>query len=91
MLARSPGNAIANAVPMRTQEGVARMYNAANLISRPPSFFPRYSGVRPIIRPATNTAMIARTRMPYNPEPVPPGAISPNPMSTIVTMPPIDV
>ena len=34
-------------------------------------FLPRYSGVRPIIRPAMNTARIAKTSMPYSPEPTP--------------------
>ena len=28
------------------------------------SFLPRYSGVRPTIRPATNMAMMANTTMP---------------------------
>ena len=62
--ARSPGRAIAMPVPISTIAGVVRMYSEANFISRPPSFLPRYSGVRPTIRPATKTAMIARMRMP---------------------------
>ncbi len=32
--------------------------------SRDSIFLPRYSGVRPTIRPATNTAMIANSSMP---------------------------
>ena len=35
-------------------------------------FLPRYSGVRPIISPAANTATIANNRMPNSPEPGPP-------------------
>ncbi|WDT80339.1 MAG: hypothetical protein MPW14_00570 [Candidatus Manganitrophus sp.] len=33
-------------------------------ISKASIFLPRYSGVRPIISPAMNTAMIANTSMP---------------------------
>ena len=58
------------------------------MISRAPIFLPRYSGVRPTIRPATNTVITARTRMPYRPEPVPPGATSPSIMFTIGMPPP---
>ncbi len=50
-------------------------------------FLPMYSGVRPTISPATNTVTMARTRMPYMPAPIPPGAISPSAIS-ISTMPP---
>ena len=35
-------------------------------------FFPMYSGVRPTMRPARNTAMITKTIMPYMPLPTPP-------------------
>jgi hypothetical protein len=35
-----------------------------SFISRASIFLPRYSGVRPTIRPATNTAMIANISMP---------------------------
>ncbi len=86
--ARSPGSAIATPVPISTMLGVVRMYSEANFISRPPSFLPRYSGVRPTIRPATNTATTARISIPYRPEPVPPGAISPSIMLKIVRPPP---
>src|SRR5258706_4718849 len=79
---------IATAAPTRTSAGVVSRYSDANLISREPSFFPRYSGVRPTINPATNTVMTARINMPYNPEPVPPGATSPSIMFSIVTVPP---
>ena len=60
------------------------MYSEASLISRAPIFLPRYSGVRPTISPATNTAMIASTSIPYRPEPMPPGATSPSIMLKIV-------
>ena len=42
-----PGRAIAIAVPTSTSAGVVSRYSEANLTSRPPSFLPRYSGVRP--------------------------------------------
>ena len=51
--------------------GMARIEIAAAVTSRRPSFLPRYSGVRPTISPARNTAMIASTRMPYSPAPDP--------------------
>ena len=38
--------------------------NIASFISLGPIFLPRYSGVRPTIRPAMNTARIAKTSMP---------------------------
>ena len=37
---------------------------AAIFISNASIFLPRYSGVRPIISPATNTAMIANMSIP---------------------------
>src|SRR5262245_38078427 len=40
------------------------------------------------IRPATNTVMTARISIPYRPEPVPPGAISPSIMFSSVIAPP---
>jgi hypothetical protein len=64
------------------------MYRLASFISRGPIFLPRYSGVRPTMSPATNTAMIAMTRMPYKPAPTPPGAISPSIMFSIAIPPP---
>jgi hypothetical protein len=33
-------------------KGVARVYNVMNLVSRGPIFFPKYSGILPIISPA---------------------------------------
>src|SRR5512143_3658256 len=88
MAARCPGSAIASPVPTSTTTGMVRKYSDANLISRAPIFLPRYSGVRTIINPATNTVITASTRMPYNPEPVPPGATSPVIMFKISTAPP---
>src|SRR5262245_42696661 len=85
---RGPGSAIATAVPISTNAGVVRKYREANFISLAPIFLPRYSGVRPTISPATKTVSTARTRMPYRPEPVPPGATSPSIMLNIVMPPP---
>src|SRR4029077_2465576 len=67
MPARWPGIAIAMAVPSNTISGVVRKYAEASLISRGLIFFPRYSGVRPTIRPATNTVITGRVGMPYRP------------------------
>ncbi len=83
--------AIAMPVQISATAGVARMYSAAYFISAGRTFLPRYSGVRPTIRPATKTVTMARMSMPYRPEPVPPGAISPNMMSSSAMPPPIAV
>ncbi len=40
------------------------MMSAAIFISYISIFLPRYSGVRPTMSPAMNTAMMAKTRMP---------------------------
>ncbi len=88
MPARWPGIAIATAVPVSTSSGVIRKYVAASFISRGVIFLPRYSGVRPTIRPATKTVITARTSMPYKPEPTPPGATSPSCMLNNKTIPP---
>src|SRR5580704_2350673 len=73
---------------VRITTGSVRKYSAAYFISAGRIFFPMYSGVRPTIRPATNTVTMARTRMPYMPAPTPPGAISPSAMSNSVIPPP---
>src|SRR5260370_39043844 len=65
-----------------------RPASIANFISRTSSFLPRYSGVRPTINPATNTAMIATTRKPYSPAPTPPGQMQPASKLNIGTIPP---
>ena len=49
----------AMAVPTSTSSGVTRMATAVIFISYASIFLPRYSGVRPIIRPAMNTASTA--------------------------------
>src|ERR1017187_9170860 len=41
-------------------------------------FLPRYSGVRPTIKPAMNTAKTANISIPYKPEPTPPKTTSPS-------------
>ena len=79
---------IAIPVPASTSTGVVRMYKDTSLISRPVIFLCRYSGVRPTMRPAMNTATIATMRIPYIPVPVPPGATSPSPMLKISRPPP---
>ena len=62
----------------------------AIFISKASTFLPRYSGVRPTIRPAMNTARIApMTSIPYRPAPIPPGVISPSSMLNSGTRPAI--
>ena len=46
--------------------------SAVSFISRPSIFLPRYSGVRPIIRPQINTARIAYMIIFISPTPLPP-------------------
>jgi hypothetical protein len=58
------------------------MAMATIFISKVSIFLPRYSGVRPIISPAMNTARMAKTSMPYRPEPTPPNTTSPSCIST---------
>ena len=48
------------AVPTSTSSGVTRIAIDAIFISYASIFLPRYSGVRPIIRPAMKTARIAK-------------------------------
>ena len=57
------GSASAAPVPSSTRVGMARMRDRRGVISRRPSFLPRYSGVRPTISPARNTATTASTRI----------------------------
>src|SRR5580658_6678771 len=79
---------IDNPAAVRITTGKVRKYKAAYFISVGRIFFPRYSGVRPTISPATNTVTMARMRMPYMPAPMPPGAISPSAMSNRAMPPP---
>src|SRR5277367_2097253 len=73
---------------VRMTTGSTRKYSAAYFISVGRIFLPMYSGVRPTISPATNTVIMASTRMPYIPAPTPPGAISPSAMSNSAMPPP---
>ena len=58
------GSTVASAVNPRYESGRQRMASMVIFTSRDSIFLPRYSGVRPTIRPATNTAMIANSSMP---------------------------
>ena len=77
-----------NAVPPNMHSGRISTASIASFTSRACTFLPRYSGVRPTISPATNTASSANTTMPYSPEPTPPGTTSPSCISSSSTNPP---
>ncbi len=62
--ARPAGSTVASAVKPRIDSGRQRMASIAILTSFDSSFLPRYSGVRPTISPATNTATMANSSMP---------------------------
>ena len=64
MPARPASVATATAVPISTTIGMTRTTSAAIFISKASIFLPRYSGVRPTISPAMNTAMMAKANMP---------------------------
>ena len=64
-----------------------RIASTASFISRPSIFLPRYSGVRPTMRPAMNTARMAKMSRPMMPTPTPPKTTSPSAMLSIA-MPP---
>ena len=64
------------------------MASMAILTSLASIFLPTYSGVRPTIRPATKTARITNSSMPYMPAPTPPMMISPSWMLISGIMPP---
>jgi len=86
----APGLAIAQvpnglileiAVKMRMISGKSEPRTASPASPRIPRFFlPRYSGVRPTIRPAMKTVSTTKIIMPYMPEPTPPKITSPNEM-----------
>ena len=82
---------IASPVPTRTSIGTAIVPITTSFTSRASIFLPRYSGVRPTIRPAMNTVRIANRSIPYSPEPTPPKITSPVIMFTSGTAPPIPV
>ena len=63
-------NDTAIAVPTFTSNGGIKTIKAAIFISKASIFFPRYSGVRPTISPATNTATMTKANMPYNRSPL---------------------
>ena len=52
------------AAPTNTTIGGIKMTNAAIFISKASIFLPRYSGVRPTISPATNTATMTKASNP---------------------------
>ena len=56
------------AANVSTANGIARMYSVTSFISDAWIFLPRYSGVRPTIRPAMNTASRALTSIPIKPD-----------------------
>jgi len=89
--ARPAGAITAIAVPMTTSAHGISTTRLAIFISCASIFLPRYSGVRPTISPAMNTATMAKASMPYRPEPTPPKITSPSCISHIGTMPPSGV
>ena len=62
--ATAEGRTAATAVQPRIMSGRHRMASIAILTSLASSFLPRYSGVRPTMRPATNIAMTTKIRIP---------------------------
>ena len=89
--ATAAGQRTAAAVPIRTATTGTRTATDAIFISKDSIFLPRYSGVRPTIRPATNTVTMAKMIMPYRPDPTPPKMTSPNCINHIGTRPPSGV
>src|ERR1700739_3039769 len=79
---------MAIASPVSTAHGAVSTVALTSFVSRGPSRLPRYSGVRPIIRPPRNTASRAMITRPYSPLPAPPGLTSPSIMFAIRTPPP---
>ena len=75
----------------RMLNAVAITASIAILTSFCSIFLPRYSGVRPTIRPAMNTARMQYSRIPYRPAPTPPKMTSPVMMLNSGTRPPIGV
>ena len=72
MPSRPPAVETASAEKNRIRKGWMMMHSAVSFISRPSIFLPRYSGVRPIIRPQMNTARMAYMIMFIRPTPLPP-------------------
>src|SRR5206468_2218457 len=88
---RPPGARHATAAPTSTSAGGIRITSDAIFISYASIFLPRYSGVRPTISPAMNTATTTKASMPYRPEPTPPKITSPSCINHIGTRPPSGV
>ncbi|OPY58276.1 MAG: hypothetical protein A4E56_03416 [Pelotomaculum sp. PtaU1.Bin065] len=81
----------ARAPPARMTAAGISTASVAIFVSLDSIFLPRYSGVRPTIRPTMNTVRITKTSMPYNPEPAPPKTTSPSIICSIGTRPPTGV
>ena len=77
--------ASAIAAGMSVASGAMSVATTTSVISRCPIFFPRYSGVRPIIRPAMKIVSMTSKIMPYKPLPTPPKMISPICMLSMTT------
>ena len=82
---------MANAVPTSRTAGMFSVYNARKVISRRDTRLPRYSGVRPTMRPPRKTVIKEITISAYSPLPLPPGLISPSIMLAIRSPPPSPV
>ena len=81
---------MANAIAVNTST-IKAVNNApivTSLMSLGSIFLPRYSGVRPTIRPPMNTASRTNSSIMYNPVPTPPKTDSEYPRLTIGTRPP---
>ncbi|KWV86857.1 hypothetical protein PFLmoz3_03594 [Pseudomonas fluorescens] len=87
MAPAGPGRLAAMALKTNTPTGITSRVTTSNCTSLAWSFLPRYSGVRPIIRPARNTAINTLSNMPYMPAPTPPKITSPTIMLTSATIP----
>src|ERR1700737_2728520 len=88
MLDVPKGLMIARAEKPRMVKVRIKIANMAILTAYDSIFLPRYSGVRPTISPAMNTARITKTTIPYRPAPTPPKTTSPSMMLIRGTMPP---
>ena len=91
MPASPAGASTAIAVPTTTSAHGISTTRLAIFISCASIFLPRYSGVRPTMSPAMNTATTANAMRPYRPEPTPPKITSPSWISHIGTRPPSGV
>ena len=81
----------ANAVKITTVANRMRTARIAIRTSNFSIFLPTYSGVRPTIRPAMNTATTAYISIPYSPAPTPPKMVSSHIRLISGTAPPIGV